>query len=47
MKTRHLSLGLCGLALTVMFTGCATKTYDYTNFRAHPPRSILVLPPLN
>src|SRR5262249_38138591 len=21
--------------------------YDYTNFRAHPPRSILVLPPLN
>jgi hypothetical protein len=23
------------------------KPYDYTNFRAHPPRSILVLPPLN
>ena len=29
-------------------SGCQTvKPYDYTNFRAHPPRSILVLPPLN
>ena len=46
MKTRLLRLGLCGLALTVMLTGCVTP-YDYTNFRAHPPRSILVLPPLN
>ncbi len=28
--------------------GCQNiKPYDYTNFRAHPPRSILVLPPLN
>ena len=27
--------------------GCATKPYDYTNYRAHPPRSIVVLPPLN
>lgn len=28
--------------------GCVTPVkYDYTNFRAHPPRSILVLPPLN
>ena len=35
---------LCGLTLT----GCATtKSYDYTNYRAYPPRSILVLPPLN
>src|ERR1035438_1909787 len=47
MKTRHLRLGLCALTLTVMLAGCATKPYDYTNFRAHPPRSILVLPPLN
>ena len=47
MKTRLLRLGLCGLALTVMLTGCVTPPYDYTNFRAHPPRSILVLPPLN
>lgn len=45
MKTRFLILGL--LATLVALTGCATKPYDYTNFRAHPPRSILVLPPLN
>ncbi len=33
---------LCALA------GCQTvRPYDYTNFRAHPPHSILVLPPLN
>ena len=31
-----------------LLSGCATpKPYDYTNFRLHPPRSILVLPPLN
>jgi hypothetical protein len=45
MKMRLLILGL--LAAAVVFTGCVTKPYDYTNFRAHPPRSILVLPPLN
>jgi hypothetical protein len=42
----------CGrvlLALTAMgLGGCATVTpYDYTAFRQSPPRSILVLPPLN
>lgn len=31
----------------LVLVGCATKPYDYTNFREHPPRSILVLPPLN
>jgi hypothetical protein len=32
----------------LVLAGCQTvKPYDYTNFRAHPPRSILVLPPLN
>ena len=31
----------------LIVAGCATKPYDYTNFREHPPRSILVLPPLN
>jgi hypothetical protein len=32
----------------LLLTGCQTvKPYDYTNFKAHPPRSILVLPPLN
>src|SRR5882757_2593541 len=37
-------------ALIALFalTGCVTrKPCDYTNFRAHPPRSIVVLPPLN
>ncbi len=40
----------CGAFLTAcaMLCGCASvKPYDYSNFRAHPPRSILVLPPLN
>jgi len=46
MKTRLLIPGLLATAM-VAFTGCVTKPYDYTNFRAHPPRSILVLPPLN
>src|SRR5690349_11758531 len=42
--TRLVALFALGLALA----GCQTvKPYDYTNFRAHPPRSILVLPPLN
>ena len=36
------------LAGMLLLAGCQTvKPYDYTNFRAHPPRSILVLPPLN
>ena len=48
MKSRLVILGFCLLALSLMLTGCATpKPYDYTNFLAHPPRSILVLPPLN
>ena len=35
----------CALALLTA-AGCA-KSYDYTNFREHRPRSILVLPPVN
>jgi hypothetical protein len=36
------------LSVGLLLAGCQTvKPYDYTNFRAHPPRSILVLPPLN
>lgn len=46
MKTRRFILGLLGLAYMVLFAGCVAP-YDYTNFRANPPRSILVLPPLN
>lgn len=38
---------LCAAFCGLLLAGCATKPRDYTNFRAHPPRSILVLPPLN
>ncbi len=32
----------------LLLSGCVTaKPYDYTNYRAFPPRSILVLPPVN
>ena len=44
MKTGCLIPGL--LLVTVVFTGCVSP-YDYTNFRDHPPRSVLVLPPIN
>ena len=44
MKTTQL---LIGLLLTTLAIGCASKPYDYTNFRKHYPKSILVLPPLN
>ena len=36
------------LLVSLGFAGCQTITpYDYTNFHEHPPRSILILPPLN
>ncbi len=35
------------LLSVVLFAGCATKPYDYSKFRSHRPKSILVLPPLN
>jgi hypothetical protein len=39
---------LAAALFTWALAGCATTTpYDYTNYRAHPPRSILVLPPVN
>ena len=42
---RLLALAFCSPGA---LAGCQTVTpYDFTNFRAHPPRSILVLPPLN
>ena len=42
----------CGFLLwgVMASVGCATKpspSFDYTEYRAHMPRSILVLPPLN
>jgi hypothetical protein len=46
MSARIINLGMLVVALAL--SGCATKkTCDYTVFREHPPRSIVVLPPLN
>ncbi len=40
--------GCCALVATSLLGGCVEmKPYDYTALRAHRPRSILVLPPLN
>ena len=34
--------------LALALGGCVTaKPYDYTAFRQNPPRSILILPPIN
>lgn len=34
-------------AVALLAGGCAVQEYDYAPFRAHQPRSILVLPPLS
>jgi hypothetical protein len=51
MKMRSTVSIAFALLSVVIFEGCVTnaeiKSYDYTNYRAHPPRSILILPPLN
>jgi hypothetical protein len=50
MKMKRLDMAKrVALALVLMFTGigCAGKPKDYSQFRAHQPKSILVLPPLN
>jgi len=44
MKFRFLNT--VALAVLLICAGCASP-YDYTTFRAHPPRSIVVFPPLN
>ncbi len=42
-----LKIGLCAVVM-FMLAGCATpKPFDYTNYRQHCPRSILVLTPVN
>lgn len=47
MNTARSSLLLVVVAVLTL-AGCATsQPYDYSNFRLHPPRSILVVPPLN
>lgn len=41
-------IAFAAVPICVVLAGCATpQPYDYTNFRAHPPRSIVVLPPTN
>jgi hypothetical protein len=46
VNTRALvSVTACALALSTL-ASCA-KPYDYTNFRQHRPRSLLVMPPQN
>jgi len=48
MNARSSIAAALGVAGLLLLGGCATThPYDYTNFRAHPPRSILILPPLN
>ncbi|HWC04367.1 MAG TPA: GNA1162 family protein [Methylomirabilota bacterium] len=47
MSAAWVALGLSGALAGLVLSGCAATPYDYTNYRAHPPRSILVLPPLN
>jgi hypothetical protein len=47
MNMRTLIRIVAGAAAGLVLVGCATKPYDYTNFRQYPPRSILILPPLN
>lgn len=43
----HRSLALTGMVSLLLLAGCATTPTDYTAFRQHHPRSVLVLPPLN
>jgi hypothetical protein len=46
--THRLMIPLLVLVAATSIAGCATTApYDYTSFNQHPPRSILVLPPLN
>jgi hypothetical protein len=48
MTASRAGLVLAAALLASALSGCATtKPYDYTNYRAYPPRSILVLPPVN
>jgi hypothetical protein len=49
MNSSRMMAPLICVALCMMAVGCAQQptSLDYTAFRAHPPRSILVLPPMN
>lgn len=48
MNARCSGMLLAGAVLPLLLSGCVTApSYDYTAYREHFPRSILVLPPLN
>jgi hypothetical protein len=49
MIWKRLVAGMFLVIVSALPVGCATTptSYDYSNFRRLPPRSILVLPPLN
>ena len=48
MNARFSSMLLALAGLPLLLAGCVTpQSHDYTAYRAHFPRSILVLPPLN
>ena len=48
MNVRAHGVFLAVAILPLLLSGCVTpQAYDYTAYRAHFPRSILVLPPLN
>jgi hypothetical protein len=48
MSRHRILLTMAGCGLLGLLGGCNTvQPYDYSNYHAHPPRSILILPPLN
>ncbi len=44
---RRCMIGAAMLLSALALNGCAIKSYDYAAYQAHPPTSILVLPPIN
>ncbi len=47
MNIRRLTLSASVATILLFLVGCETVSKDYTLFREHQPRSILVIPPLN
>ncbi len=49
MNKKNIFASFGVLMLAILFSGCAKQVepYDYSNFKTHHPKSILVLPPAN
>ena len=47
MRGARARIALFAALAGLFLSGCAATSFDYTNYRAFPPRSILVLPPIN